>query len=77
MPARQPIKCRENADARAAATHKRAASLHDEAAKQAHLVGDIELEARERQFAAKERKAAKRARAREASAVAALVALGL
>jgi len=40
-------------------------------------VGDAKLEAREREFAAKEYKAAKQARLREGAFVSRLVALGL
>jgi hypothetical protein len=53
--------------AHAAEIHERAALLHDEAAERARVVGDGELEASERDVAEKERKAARRARDREAS----------
>jgi hypothetical protein len=63
--------------ARAFKVHERAAQLHDEAAERARLCGDAELEAIERGFAEKERRAAKNARERDASTVGILVSLGL
>jgi hypothetical protein len=51
--------------------------LHDEAAERARAAGDLELEAVERDFANKERVAAKNARERDATTVAMLVSLGL
>jgi hypothetical protein len=68
--------CRDT-HARAVEVHERAARLHDEAAERARAVGDVELEAVEREFADKERRAAKHARERDATTVAMLVSLGL
>jgi hypothetical protein len=63
--------------ARATKVHERAAQMHEEAAERARLAGDGELEAVERAFAEKERRAAKNARERDASTVGVLVSLGL
>jgi hypothetical protein len=51
--------------------------MHDEAAERARLSGDAELQAIEREFAEKERRAGKNARERDASTVGVLVSLGL
>jgi hypothetical protein len=63
--------------ARAAKVHERAAQMHDQAAERARLAGSADLEAVEREFAEKERRAAKNARDRDASTVGVLVSLGL
>jgi hypothetical protein len=63
--------------ARAVQVHERAAQSHDEAAERARALGDVELEAVEREFADKERRAARKARERDATTVAVFVSLGL
>jgi len=63
--------------ARAAELHERAARFHDEAAETARLAGDVERELSLREFAEKERRAARNARTRDASFVGAFVSLGL
>jgi hypothetical protein len=50
--------------------------LHDEAAEAARFAGEVERELSEREFAEKERKAARNARTRDASFVGAVVSLG-
>ena len=50
---------------------------HEQAAEAASVAGDVTAEANERELAKKERKAAKRARSREASTAAVLVSIGL
>jgi hypothetical protein len=71
------MKTCQSTHARAAALHERAARFHDQAAERARLTGDAECEAFEREFAEKERKAARNARTRDARFIGALASLGL
>jgi len=72
---RQRLERQRTAHAHAAATHERAALLHDQAAEQARSVSDDERETRERRLAQTQRDAALGEHEREAQVAAALAAL--
>jgi hypothetical protein len=71
------MKTSRSAYARAAVIHERAARLHDQVAEAALRTGDLGRADAARVIAEKERVAARKAREREAAAVAAIVSLGL